>query len=138
VTFAPRVFGNILVAVTFWGRMGSASMPTWSIIFRWGKVAVLCVMVMNLHGIAVAGHESKSLSCQAITKAVHEPGVASHHNACCTGTQCCPVLPVLPCAETPVALVQLLTAFLYQPRPFLIVRGLDPPPKFQHPNTKHD
>lgn len=104
-------------------------MPTWSIIYRWVKVAALCIMVVNLHVAAVAGNGNKSLGCPTVTETTHGSGSASHHNACCAGTQCCPVLPALPCADPPAALVQLPTTHLDQPRPFLIVRGLDPPPK---------
>ena len=104
-------------------------MPIWSIIYHWVKVAALCIMVVNLHVAAVAGNGNKSLSCPTVAETTHGSGSVSHHNACCAGTQCCPVIPVLPRADPPAALVQLPTSYLDQSRPFLIVRGLDPPPK---------
>lgn len=104
-------------------------MPIWSIIYRWVKVAALCIMVVNLHVAAVSGNGNKSLSCPTVTETTHGSGSVSHHNVCCAGTQCCPVIPVLPCADPPAALVQLPTTYVDQSRPFLIVRGPDPPPK---------
>lgn len=101
-----------------------------STIFRLLRIVVLCVAMVNLHGVAAAAYFQADHSCSSI--AAQSPGSqkALHLGQCCTKLHCCPILAIPPSEKTP-ALTRVRPSLVAEAEPFLLVRVLYPPPKPQ-------
>lgn len=92
-------------------------------------IAVLCLMVVNLHGAAAAAAFHTDHHCPSVS----EPGQVSpntiHPANCCTKLQCCAVVADVTFANPQVAISHLRTPLMDEANPFLLVRALYPPPK---------
>ncbi|OAP35177.1 hypothetical protein AU381_25860 [Sinorhizobium glycinis] len=94
------------------------------------RIAVLCVMVLNLHGTALADYVGASHDCPTISEADHGTPISLQPGTCCTKTQCCPIAAE-PLRENRRAKVRIATPHLNEPTAFLLVRTIHHPPKLQ-------
>lgn len=106
-------------------------MPVLRAVFSLVRIAVLCVMVVNLHDVAMAGYHITYQDCPSVTEPDHSSPKSFHPGTCCTNIQCCPIPAELPCAGSHAAASRTVTPLLNEPSPFLLVRAVHPPPKRQ-------
>jgi hypothetical protein len=105
-------------------------MPLLRTAYRLIRVAVLCVMVLNLHGTALADVFGESHNCPTISEAEYGAPKSLHPGTCCTKTQCCPTAAE-PLRENRRAKVRIATPHLNEPTAFLLVWTIHHPPKLQ-------
>ncbi len=91
-------------------------------------IAVLCVLLVGLHGVAAAAYGADP-HCPSISEPHQTFPGACHRVGCCTKLQCCPVLLEAASHTAPDADSLRRTTFLDEHHPFLLVRALYPPPK---------
>jgi hypothetical protein len=99
--------------------------------YRLIGIAVLCVMVVNLHATAVAEYLGPFHDCPTISEPDHGTPKSIHPGSCCTKTQCCPIPAQPPRENRHANVVRIATPLLTEPSPFLLVRTIHHPPKLQ-------
>lgn len=105
-------------------------MPMLRTIYRLVRIAALCLVVVNLHGAAVAGPFKAAHDCPSVGEPGHSEPINLHHVGCCTNLHCCPIPAEPPCADTHAIVHIPVTPILPELSPFLLVRAFHPPPKF--------
>lgn len=91
-------------------------------------IAVLCVLLAGLHGVAAAAYGADP-HCPSISEPHQTFPGASHPVGCCTKLQCCPILLEAAFPTAPDADSLPRSTVLDEHHPFLLVRALYPPPK---------
>ncbi|MDX0494092.1 hypothetical protein GOC53_28125 [Sinorhizobium medicae] len=100
-------------------------------VFRLLSIAVLCLMVANVHGGQAAGYLGTHRDCPSVTEPNKGSATLPHLGSCCGKMHCCPILADPPCeASNPIASGPTL-ALRNESLPFLLVRAIHPPPKHQ-------
>lgn len=102
-------------------------MPAFRVSLRILVIGVLCLGILNLHGVA-AGLSHADHHCPSFTEPAHVSDIASP-STCCSKSPCCPVLVDF------ARVVVTHSPGLRNPlkvgaKPFLLVRALSPPPKY--------
>ncbi|WP_163880536.1 hypothetical protein [Rhizobium laguerreae] len=102
-------------------------------IFRYAQLLLVAILVAaNPFGTAAAPSNLQSQHCAVVGERDHRAGHANGTQAgCCPAMHCCPILPEL----------AKVAALYFEPgrhertpsvdRPLLLIRAIDPPPRFQ-------
>lgn len=106
-------------------------MPVLRAVFSLVRIAALCVMVGNLHDVAMAGYHITYQDCPSVTEPDQSSPKSSHPGTCCTSIQCCLVLAEPPCEASHPTASRTAPPLRSEPSPLLLVRAIHPPPK-QH------
>ena len=128
-SFDDQRGGNILRKGAFGGEGNCASMPVLRVLYRCARIVALCVMMVNLHGVAVAGQFSANHNCPSVSESGHHAPTSVNHAGCCSNLHCCPILAGPPCADTHAVVPRPVTPIWNELSPFLLVRAFHPPPK---------
>jgi len=104
-------------------------MPALRILYRLARIVALCVMMVNLHGVAVAGQFSANHNCPSVSESGHRFPTSLYNADCCSNLHCCPILAEPPCEDAHAVVSRRVTPILNAPSPFLLVRAFHPPPK---------
>ncbi|MBY5412357.1 hypothetical protein HFO98_28705 [Rhizobium leguminosarum] len=100
-------------------------------IFRYAQLLVVALLVAaNPFGMATA--RSTVPSCAVVGERDHHPRHAYGMQAgCCAAMHCCPILPELAKVAAPPFEPGRHERTQSVDRPLLLIRAIDPPPRFQ-------
>ncbi|ACS60174.1 hypothetical protein Rleg_7166 (plasmid) [Rhizobium leguminosarum bv. trifolii WSM1325] len=106
-------------------------MGPWSI-FRYAQLLVVAIVIAaNPFDVAAAPSTLQSQHCAVVAHRDHHPGHADNpQTGCCSTVHCCPLLPQLAKVAAPRFEPERHEPTPSVERPLLLIRAIDPPPRF--------
>ncbi|NNH59331.1 MULTISPECIES: hypothetical protein [Rhizobium] len=101
-------------------------------IFRYAQLLVVALLVAaNPFGMAAARSTVPSQLCAVVGERDHVGHAYGMQAGCCSAMHCCPILPELAKVAAPHFEPGKHEATQSVDRPLLLIRAIDPPPRFQ-------